>query len=247
MTTSFFDTMPRIIGHRGARGLAPENTLVSFRKAAEVGTKSIEIDVTLTADGVPVIHHDMDVKRCTDGSGPILLKTFEEIRDLDAGSWFSDQYRGVRIPTLEETLDCLADLGISLNLEVKPCAGWQVPTAETVGQFLNTHLKDRFPILLSSFDIEALVTIGRITPHLPLGYLTEAIAPDWEKRLSEAGAASLHVQREFVTEAAVRDVQSAGYKFLVYTVNDEDEAKRLLDWGVDAVITDYPDRLLPLI
>lgn len=247
MTAPFFQTMPKIIGHRGARGLAPENTLASFKAAADAGAKSIEIDVSVTRDNQTVIHHDMDVRRCTNGTGPVLTQTLAELKALDAGSWFSDLYVAEKIPTLSEALLSVKQLGLSLNLEIKPCDGWQVPTAEIVGKQLQIELKEDFPILLSSFNIEALVTVGQFLPKVPLGYLTEAIPPDWEKRLRQAGAASFHCQGEFVTKDIVSAVQAAGFKFLVYTVNDVDYARQLLDWNVDAIITDYPDRLLPLV
>ncbi|MBL4739968.1 MAG: glycerophosphoryl diester phosphodiesterase [Sneathiella sp.] len=246
MTAPFFETMPRIIGHRGAKGLAPENTLASFKVAANAGAKSIEIDVTVTRDNNAIIHHDSNVTRCTNGQGPILLKSLEQVRALDAGSWFSAQYTGEKIPTLSEALLSVKQLGMSLNLEVKPTKGWQVPTAELVGRQLQKELQEDFPILLSSFSIEALATIGKIVPNVPLGYLTEAIPPDWEKRMQDAGAASFHCQGEFVTKDIVLAVQKAGFKFLVYTVNDPEYAKQLLNWNVDAIITDYPDILLPL-
>jgi glycerophosphoryl diester phosphodiesterase len=245
MTPSYFDTMPRIIGHRGACGHAPENTIASFRKAAELGARSVEIDVTVTQDGQPVIHHDMNVRRCTNGSGPVLLKSLRELQSLDAGSWFGPAFAGEKIPTLAEAIDCIGSLDMSLNLEIKPCAGWQAPTAEIVGKELQ-NLDPALPILLSSFDIEALMLAGDQAPHLPRGYLTEAIPPDWEHRLHAAAAASLHCHRDFVTEDLPGRVRAAGFKLLVYTVNDVEQARQFLDWGVDALITDLPDRLLTL-
>ncbi|MEP3246541.1 MAG: glycerophosphoryl diester phosphodiesterase [Sneathiella sp.] len=246
MTSAFFETMPRIIGHRGAKGLAPENTLSSFRKAAEVGAKSIEIDVTVTQDNGTVIHHDTNLDRCSNGSGPVLLQDLADIEKLDAGSWFGDDWCGEKIPTLTEALQATKALGMSLNLEVKPVEGWQVPTAEIVGRQLQEELSRDLPLLISSFNEEALTITGQYVPDIPLGYLTDAIPPDWEKRLTDTGSASLHCYYPFVTEEAVKAVQAAGFKFLAYTVNDLEIAERFLNWGVDAIITDYPDKLLPL-
>ena len=247
MRATFFETMPRIIGHRGASGLAPENTVSSFVKAADIGTKSIEIDVMVTADDHCVIYHDKNVRRCTNGTGPVLLKTLDEIKALDAGAWFSEEFAGQQIPTLQETITLLQELDMTLNLELKPADGWQVPTAELVGQELKENLSSNLPVLLSSFDIEALVTVGEIMPHLPRGYLTDAIPHEWERRLAEARADSLHCDADFVTEDAVKAVKDAGYRFLAYTVNDPERAKQLLDWNVDAIITDFPDRMLSLV
>lgn len=246
MIATFFEKMPRVIGHRGAKGLAPENTLASFDAAANAGASSIEVDVTVTKDNHAVIHHDMDLKRCTDGEGPLLLQTLDEIRRLDAGIKFSSEFTGQKIPTLQETLDWVSSHQMSLNLEVKPCDGWQIPTADIVGKELRGTVDPGFPILLSSFNIEALIATGKWVPHFPKGYLTDAIPPDWEKRLHDCGAASLHCQQEFATPDIIAAVQAAGFKFLVYTVNDVGRAKQLLDWNVDAIITDFPDQILPL-
>ncbi len=246
MTSAFFDTMPRVIGHRGAKGLAPENTLSSFRKAAEVGTKSVEIDVTVTRDNKTIIHHDLSLNRCTSGSGPLLLQDLATLRELDAGSWFGNDWAGEKLPTLSEALTCIHELDMSLNLEIKPVDGWQVPTAQRVGQQLQEELPTGLPLLISSFNEECLTEVHTYVPDIPLGYLTDAIPPDWQARLEKTGSASLHVYDPFVTKDAIRSVQEAGYKFLVYTVNETDRARQLLDWGVDAVITDFPNRLLPL-
>ncbi|MDF2367156.1 glycerophosphoryl diester phosphodiesterase [Sneathiella sp.] len=242
-----FGQMPKIVGHRGACGHTPENTLASLRKAAALGTSFIEIDVTLTRDNAAVIQHDSDVRRCTNGSGPILLKSLEEVRALDAGSWFAPEFTGERIPTLKEATDTVQKLGLGLNLEIKPTTGWQVPTAVHVTAELKQHWPEEIPLLISSFQVECLIEARKTLPDVPLGYLTSAIPPDWERRMAEYDCASLHCERHYVTKDHIAAIRGAGYHLLVYTVNDPEEAKKLLDWGVDAVITDFPDRMLPLI
>ena len=243
MTVKFLETMPKIIGHRGACGLAPENTLASFDAAAKSGAKSVEIDVMTTKDEQCVICHDTNLKRCTDGEGQVLLKTLEEIQALDAGSWFDASYSDQKIPTLSQALNNIRGNGMSVNLEIKPTDGWQVPTAQIVGKELGKTLPDDLPVLLSSFNIEALTTIGELLPDLPRGYLSDAIPHNWEVRLAEARASSLHCYKDYVTEDVVKAVQDAGYKFLVFTVNDPEHARQLLSWNVDAIITDFPDRM----
>ncbi|MZR31841.1 glycerophosphoryl diester phosphodiesterase [Sneathiella litorea] len=238
-----FSQMPKIIGHRGASGHAPENTLAALRKAAEITTSFVEIDVTITRDSVAVIQHDSDVRRCTNGTGPILLKSLEDVRALDAGSWFAPEFEGERIPTLKEAVGLVQELGLGLNLEIKPTAGWQIPTTKQVAKELLDCWPDALPLLISSFAVECLIEVRRYLPDVPLGYLTSAIPPDWERRMAEYDCASLHCERHYVTKDHVDAIKSAGYRVLVYTVNDPEEAKKLLDWGVDAVITDFPDRI----
>lgn len=243
MSHPLFDNLPRIIGHRGACGHAPENTLASIRKAAELGARFIEIDVTLTSDNVAVIQHDTGLNRCTNGKGPIILTPLEEVKKLDAGGWFSDEFKGETVPTLREAVDLIHELGLGLNLEIKPSRGWQVPTATQVCCELASYAPEDMPLLFSSFDPEALVIARDMMPDVPRGYLTETIFPDWKKRLDDLGCEALHCEKYFVTKEKVAEIKSAGYKLLVYTVNDPEMGKCFLDWGVDAIITDFPDRI----
>tara|TARA_R100000005_G_scaffold96541_1_gene84337 strand:- start:1591 stop:2355 length:765 start_codon:yes stop_codon:yes gene_type:complete len=238
--------LPKVIGHRGAAGHAPENTLASTRKAAGLGVRFVEVDATLTCDDEIVILHDSDLGRTTSGHGPVLLHRLEELRKLDAGAWFSKAYREEKIPTLRELTSLLKELGVGLNLEIKPTIGWQIPTAEKIAAELADYWPDELPLLVSSFIPETLPVIAQRLPHLPLGYLTAAIPPDWQTRMRGYGASSLHCAWPFVTEALVQDVQAEGYKLLAYTVNDTEVATRLYGWGVDGLFSDYPDRLLAL-
>jgi glycerophosphoryl diester phosphodiesterase len=122
--------LPRIIGHRGACGYAPENTLESIRTAADLGIKWVELDVKLTKDGVPVIFHDETLDRTTNGHGNVAETFYADLQNLEAGSWYSDGFAGIKIPTLEEAAELLIDLGLGLNLELKPCPGREKETAE---------------------------------------------------------------------------------------------------------------------
>ena len=122
--------LPQIIGHRGACGYAPENTLESIHTAADMGVEWVELDVKLTKDQIPVIFHDETLDRTTNGSGNIADIDFEDLRDLECGSWFSESFAGLKIPTLEEVLEVLIDRDMGLNLEIKPCPGREIETAE---------------------------------------------------------------------------------------------------------------------
>jgi len=123
-------TLPRVIGHRGAAAHAPENTLASFRKAAALGVEMVEFDVKLTRNRVPVVIHDDTLDRTTDGSGPIANSDFAAVRMLDAGRKFAPEFRGERVPTLDEVLTVALELGLAVNIEIKPCPGREVETAE---------------------------------------------------------------------------------------------------------------------
>ncbi|MDX2320648.1 MAG: glycerophosphodiester phosphodiesterase family protein, partial [Moritella sp.] len=108
-----------IVGHRGAAALAPENTLASIKRAADEGLNWVEIDTQLTADGIPVLFHDETVARCTNGSGKLASFTLNELKQLDAGSWFESAFRNEKIPTLEEALQICLEKELSINLELK--------------------------------------------------------------------------------------------------------------------------------
>src|SRR4051812_46107573 len=122
-------SVPKIIGHRGAKATAPENTLAGIRQAAREGATWVEFDVKLTADGYAILMHDETLERTTSGQGPVRRMALQDIRQLDAGMRFGPQWRGEKVPTLSEALQLLAELNMGFNLEVKPCPGREAETA----------------------------------------------------------------------------------------------------------------------
>src|SRR5258708_6429242 len=112
--------LPRVIGHRGACGLAPENTVASFRKAAELGVRWVEFDVHLSADGIPVVIHDDTVNRTTTGRGAVASLSLIELQALDAGTWFEPRFQGEYVPTLEAIVTLLGKLGLGAVVEINP-------------------------------------------------------------------------------------------------------------------------------
>lgn len=239
--------MPKIIGHRGASGCAPENTLVSIARAVELGAQAVEFDATISQDGTAIVMHDYNVDRCSNGSGPVVLKTLDEVQALDAGSWFDESFSGERIPTLHDALGLVVEKGLRLNLELKPTLGWEEPTARAAAQALRgTWPQDR-PILVSSMSPQALDAFRAQMPGVALGLITYAIPENWHQRMKQHHCVALHCHHDFVTYDLVQEVHATGARLHVYTVNDEAKAKVLFAMGVDAVFTDYPDRFSKLI
>lgn len=234
--------LPRVIAHRGASAAAPENTRAAFRRAHEDGATWIECDVKLTADGRCVVFHDDTLDRTTDGAGPVADAPLSVVGALDAGGWFAPEFRGEPVPTLEETLDLLADLGMGANLEIKPCPGRERETAEATVAAVRAF-GPAVPVLLSSFAEESLAAARDAAPELPRGLLVEAVPADWQERADRLGCAALHVEAAPLTADQVAAMRAAGYKVLVWTVNDTAEARRLSGWGVDAIITDVPRKI----
>ena len=239
--------IPRVIGHRGAAGYAPENTLVSLEKAAALGVRWVEFDTKISADGVPVVFHDDKLERTTDGRGPVAEMPLAELQALDAGTWFGDDFAGEPVPTLGQAMATLARLGLGANVEIKASPGREAETGDAVGGVLKSDWPETLPPpLISSFDAETLAAAGAAAAEIPRAFLVFKIPRDWRPRLEDLGSAALHCQAKHLTQKKARAVLDGGFQLRVFTVNDRAEAEKLFGWGVDAVISDYPDRLLSL-
>jgi glycerophosphoryl diester phosphodiesterase len=236
--------MPQITAHRGASGDAPENTLAAIRLAAEQGATWVEIDVNISRDGVPVLHHDDSISRCSDGDGLVIERSLDQLRQVDSGTWFDPAFRGEPIATLDECLALCLELDLSINLEIKPSSGWEVPTTTVILETLAKH--PTLPtIVLSSFSHLALQTAARINPALPRASLFVVAPSDWQTFTREIDACNIHLHSNSLLQREhVEAFHHAGLSVYCYTVNDAAEAASLLELGVDGVITNYPGKLL---
>jgi glycerophosphoryl diester phosphodiesterase len=230
--------LPRVIGHRGAAAAAPENTLAGLREAAELGARWVEFDVKLTRDGRPILAHDDRLERTTDGRGRFAELTFAEVRKLDAGSWFAPRFRGERVPTLEEALSLCGELGLGINLEIKPCRGREVETARVAVATLCARWPADRPVLISSFAPACLRVARELAPEVPRGWLAGALPRRWRELLAYEGCSTLNLDRRRLGSRQRAAVLAAGVPLLLYTVNDPVAARALLDQGVAAVFTD---------
>lgn len=221
------------IGHRGAMGHAPENTLLSFQKALELGVNCVEGDV-YHVDGRLMVIHDDRLDRTTDGSGCLADHDFTYLRSLDAGA-------GEKIPTLEEVFETV-DLKAGVNIEMKGPG-----TARPVADFIHARRKDGWHdglILVSSFNHGELEAVRRMDQKVKLGIL---IAGPPENAVAKAvglGAYSVHLSLKFVDQIFVEKAHLRGLRVFVFTVNDPDDILRMADFGVDGVFTNYPERVL---
>lgn len=237
--------IPPIIAHRGASGYTPENTLCAFQKARELGAEMIEFDVKLSADGEPVIMHDDNLKRTTDSKGPCAAFSLAELKKLDAGRWFSKKFKGEQIPTLVETLSLMSRIGLSANIEIKPCPGRGPETAVTVLSRVNEHWPDTLPPpLYSSFDLDVLACLRELSPDIHLGLLLHTWREDWHELIEKFQCTSLNINYAALTQARIETIKKTNILLLVYVVNRKRRALKLLKQGVDAIFTDYPDLLL---
>ncbi|GGY23052.1 glycerophosphodiester phosphodiesterase [Paludibacterium paludis] len=237
---------PEYLAHRGGGTLAPENTLAAFREGTRYGYRAAECDVKLSADGVSFLLHDDTVDRTSNGTGEAKALTMAQIARLDAGRWRGAAFAGEPMPTLASVAaHCLAQ-GMALNIEIKPCPGRETETGAAVAReaaALWQHAA--MAPLLSSFSVEALRAARDEAPGLPRAMLFERVPDDWRAVLEELGAVAVHCDHRELDEARVREIKSAGYAVMCYTVNRREDAERLLAWGVDAICTDRIDQLGP--
>lgn len=235
----------QVIAHRGASAYAPENTLAAFNKALSLGANCIEFDVMCSADGEVFVLHDTNLKRTTNGRGEVGLVQADYLQNLDAGRWFSRQFVGEKIPYFKEVLAWLSFSGLQANIEIKPCPGNIEQTTIAVLQLINRYWPRNKPLpLISSFEWEALSLCQSIAPEMPLGLLMDTWQEDWLLHAEKYGCISLNINHRLLTEQRVHAIKEAGLKIYAYTVNRKRLALKLLQWGVDAVFSDYPDLLM---
>ncbi|MCQ1056889.1 glycerophosphoryl diester phosphodiesterase [Photobacterium sp. ZSDE20] len=232
-----------ITGHRGAAALAPENTLISIKKAAEAGVSWVEIDTQLSADGIPVVIHDETVNRCTNGKGKIADLNLAELKTLDAGSWFNPDFTGEHIPTLAEAFDTCLALDLTLNLELK------IHHAEQIEPLVNAVIdlvkKTKFPInklLFSSFQKRALELCQQKMPEVRRGFICEVWNGYSLTSIAASQPYSVHIDHHILTPTIAKDIKDAGYVLKIWTLNNEKKAQSFFDMGVDSIITDAPDK-----
>lgn len=222
------------IGHRGACGYEPENTLSSFKKAIELDVDMIEFDVHACNTGELVVIHDDKVDRTTDGTGYVSERSFQELRKLDAGN-------KEKIPTLKEVLD-LIDGKVKVNIELKG-----ENTARLVFEVIEKYVKEKGwsyeDFLISSFIHHELKEIYRLNPEIRLGVLIAEMPVGFPKFAEKIKAYSLNISIKSIYEGFVQAAHKRGMKVFVWTVDDIGEIERMKQLGVDGIFSNFPDRI----
>ena len=247
-----------VIGHRGARDLAPENTTAGFALAAETHGVPFELDVHLCGTGEPVVVHDETLDRTTDGEGYVDETPLADLEDLDAGSHFSAEFAGEPIPTLRETLSRFGPQ-VVIDVEIKnPRDSQQVETlaAAVVYEIEAAGLVDR--AFVTSFNPFLLEAVRLRNPDIARGQLTgtfkgadlsfiEKLALKHLWLNGKAQPDMLAVEGARLSKGYIRRMKRKGYKVLAWTIDDPEEMQQLIDWGIDGIITDRPDLALELL
>jgi glycerophosphoryl diester phosphodiesterase len=240
---------PRFVAHRGGGWLAPENTLAAMRVGYAHGYRMVEIDVRLSGDGTLVLMHDDTVERTTNGIGRVGGMTWGELARLDAGHGTRDrhaQFAGEPIPSFESIARwCLAN-GVALNIEIKPCPGREVETGCAVALDAQRLWRNaRMPPLISSFEEASLVAARSVAPEFPRALLQEKLTADWPERLERRGCIALDANFRELSGEIVADAHRRGYLVATYTPNEQAAVDALIGWGVDCIITDAIDLIVP--
>ena len=241
------DSPIRVIAHRGFSGQAPENTLVAIRQAIEVGADMVEIDVTVTADGHVILLHDETLDRTTNGQGLPTSMTLDEIRELDAGSWFAPEYAGEGIPTLIEALETVKDR-ILINVEIKSEAVEHGVVPKVAALIVEHEMLDQ--VVVSSFSPEALTQMKTVDPAVITATLfNKELHTDRDplEIIQEVGSRGFNISGKRLTDAMVERCHKHGFPVAVYTVNEPNELLLLMEMGVDAVFTDHPDLMIEVL
>jgi len=235
------EVLMKIAAHRGVSSLAPENTLSAFKKAAEMGCEWIELDVQLSVDNIPVVFHDQTVQRCTNGIGLVSEMKLSELKSLDAGSWFSETFRGEQIPTLEEVLQLAKQHQINVNIELKIYPEDDVPLlCDQIKLAISEAGIPLSSLLFSSFDMDAMKYMHQSQPTIKRGQLWETVPQDAHQHLSQIEAYSVHCDHRFLEEAHAKQLKQQGYKICCYTANVPEQVHPHKRWGVDMVFSDMP-------
>lgn len=241
--------MPRFvsIAHRGAsgNGHCPENTLSAFDKAIKLGVDCVECDVHCSKDGHVVVIHDSTLNRTTDKKGAVAELTLEEIKQADAGSWFSKSFAGERVPTLEELLSLTKDKVVTV-IEIKP----KGITESVLKVVERSNAIDR--VLIQSFHFEVVKELYELNPKVPRALLVGGGLPisrlssimELVHQAAEVGAGTLNLLHTVITANLVKEANKRGISVWAWTVDDESRMVELLDIGVSGITSNFPDKLV---
>jgi len=238
--------VPVVIAHRGASKQAPENTMAAFRRALELGVGGIELDVHLSSDGYLMVTHDEQVDRTSNGKGLVRDKTFAELRALDFGSWFSPEFKGEKIPELEEVLELLTGWDGLLNIEIKNgpifYPGIEKATSEALEKYKFTN-----HTIISSFNHYSLVEIRKVNADIktaPL-YMAGLYEPwGYARRI---GAVAIHPLFYNIVPEVMKGCKQNGIKVNPFTVDQPEHIKAMAAAGVDGIITNVPDIAISIL
>jgi len=222
------------IGHRGAKGHEPENTLHSFQKALDMNVDGIELDVHVCKTGELIVIHDFTVDRTTNGSGTVSELTLSEIKALRINDH-------IEVPTLEEVLELVGKKCL-INIELKGRH-----TAKPVSHLIEKYILEKEykyeDFIVSSFQREELEMMYLINPKVHLGVLSQASVTQALEWATAFSAKAIHPHFSLLTEENVQKTQEQGFKIYTWTINETEDIERIKTYNIDGIITDFPERI----
>lgn len=243
--------MPLVLAHRGANKRAPQNTVPAFKKAVLLNADGIETDVHLSKDSKIVICHNYTVDATSNGKGLIEDMTFDELRRLDFGSYFNNEFAGVQLPTLAEVLDVVKDMTL-INIEIKAPKRKNDIVKRTIEELHRLNLAEKS--IVSCFEPECLREAKEFDPSMRTGLLyennelgKEIMSFGVSKFCMELNAYAAHPEHILITEEIVSDLHAHGLAVNPWTVNNKEDIIKYTEWGCDALISDVPDYVLSVL
>ncbi len=237
--------LPPVIGHRGAAAVAPENTLAGIRIAAKGGARWVEVDVRLSADGVPVLSHDETLQRMAGYNRAVSALTADELGRIAVPGPFRGAWPGETVPTLAAALALGREFRVGVNVEIKAGrAGNRALVEKTLETIAQARSGGGPTVMVSSFRHAVLVEARRLAPELPVGMLMGAPRPGWRDRARALGAAALVCSARSTAPRDIKALTATGLPVACYTVNDPVQANDLFTQGVASVFSDDPARLI---
>lgn len=235
-----------VVAHRGSSGTAPENTITSFRQAIISGAHCIEMDIQVTNDGIPIVFHDKWLSRTTNGGGLVQNATFEELQKFDSGEWFSKDFIGETIPSLENVLRYIQS-NIFVNIELKNLGLHSERHIEKILDLVEQYNYTE-KIIISSFYYNQLVFLKKIAPRIPTAAIRipkDTTLPS--KIAQKVGCQGFVCSISELNEIVSQDIQNNGLFLGVYSIDSSSELNFALNYNVKAIVTNYPRKILDLL
>jgi len=231
--------------HRGASRVAPENTIAAFRAAREQGARWVELDVALLGDGTLAVIHDPTLDRTSSASGSLAGIGRGDLDRIDAGAWFGPRFRGEKLPTFEQALAALGELGLNVNVEIKPHAHHRSLAQLTEAVHAALQQRNRqIEVMISSFDATALAAMGRLDSDYALAMLWNDLPADWQAVLAAIPARAIHLNYRHLSFAILEATRSRDIKVRAWTCNAPEKLAPFWAEGLAGVITDTPELYL---
>jgi glycerophosphoryl diester phosphodiesterase len=228
-----------IIGHRGVPSLAPENTLGGFRRVAELGVTWVEFDVTLLGDGTPIVIHDDSLDRCSDQTGMLAELSIAQLEGVNNAALYPEWPREP-VPLLDDVVSLLMSLNMGFNLEIKPYDLPHDQVLRQISRVLEKYVDLQEQLIISCFDMALLKRCRQLLPQYKIGLLFDELPHDWQRVAQEIGAFSIHLDWKNMSANQVQAIHAAGYRVYCWTLNDPQYQREFEAWGVDGVMSDYP-------